>query len=318
MFISFELKPITLKPYQFLTTILLFLIITNLSAQVGIGTVEPNASAALEIKSTTRGLLPPRMTKVQRDVIATPEAGLIVYCTNCGVNGELQFYNGTSWVNMVGGAAEEFTYQEVTSSTGQIWLDRNLGATQVATSSTDADSYGDLYQWGRKADGHQIRASTTAADPVASGSEGSNFITSASGDWLSTNTTSQVVNDARWNSGSEGTPEKVVVNDPCPAGYRVPTETELEAERNNGGTGFWGTDREQDNAAGAFASVLKLPLAGFRTFSGGTLLNVGSYGVYWSSTVSGTSARFLYFTSTNANMDANNRAHGFSVRCIKE
>ena len=43
--------------------------------------------------------------------------------------------------------------------TGKVWLDRNLGATQVAISSTDADSYGDLYQWGRNADGHQIRTS---------------------------------------------------------------------------------------------------------------------------------------------------------------
>jgi hypothetical protein len=38
-------------------------------------------------------------------------------------------------------------------------MDRNLGASQVATSSTDPASYGDLYQWGRPADGHQIRTS---------------------------------------------------------------------------------------------------------------------------------------------------------------
>tara|TARA_R110000850_G_scaffold277151_1_gene424854 strand:- start:43846 stop:47097 length:3252 start_codon:yes stop_codon:yes gene_type:complete len=44
-------------------------------------------------------------------------------------------------------------------TTDRIWLDRNLGASQVATSSTDADAYGDLYQWGRSPDGHQLRSS---------------------------------------------------------------------------------------------------------------------------------------------------------------
>jgi len=57
---------------------------------------------------------------------------------------------------------EGLTYGYVYNSiTSRIWLDKNLGATQVATSSTDASSYGDLYQWGRGTDGHQIRTSGT-------------------------------------------------------------------------------------------------------------------------------------------------------------
>jgi hypothetical protein len=46
-------------------------------------------------------------------------------------------------------------------TTQRVWLDRNLGATQVATSSTDSNAYGWLYQWGRATDGHQIRTSVT-------------------------------------------------------------------------------------------------------------------------------------------------------------
>jgi hypothetical protein len=43
------------------------------------------------------------------------------------------------------------------SKTGRVWLDRNLGATQVATSFDDSAAYGDLYQWGRAKDGHEDR-----------------------------------------------------------------------------------------------------------------------------------------------------------------
>jgi predicted secreted hydrolase len=41
--------------------------------------------------------------------------------------------------------------------TGRVWLDRNLGAKQVATSGHDTDSYGSLYQWGRGKDDHEDR-----------------------------------------------------------------------------------------------------------------------------------------------------------------
>jgi hypothetical protein len=48
-----------------------------------------------------------------------------------------------------------FEFSQVTSSAGEAWIDKNLGASQVATSSTDPASYGDLYQWVRPADEHQ-------------------------------------------------------------------------------------------------------------------------------------------------------------------
>ena len=81
---------------------LLFTIATK--AQVGVGTTTPVTSAMLEVKSTTKGFLPPRLTYAQRQAISSPATGLMIYCTNCGP-GEPQFYNGTAWVNMIGGTA---------------------------------------------------------------------------------------------------------------------------------------------------------------------------------------------------------------------
>ena len=63
-----------------------------------------NTSAILDVKSTTKGLLPPRMTFAEKTAISTPAAGLMVYCTNCGTTGEMQYYNGVAWVNFSGGA----------------------------------------------------------------------------------------------------------------------------------------------------------------------------------------------------------------------
>ena len=75
-------------------------------AQIGIGTSSPNPSAKLEISSTTQGLLPPRMTAAQRNAISTPVAGLMVWCSNCGSKGEIQIYDGSEWVNFIGGSRQ--------------------------------------------------------------------------------------------------------------------------------------------------------------------------------------------------------------------
>ena len=91
------------KILSFFFCFLLLQIFTH--AQVGIGTSTPNTSAKLEVNSTTSGFLPPRMTAAQRDAVALPPAGLMVWCNNCGTYGELQVYNGTVWTNLIGGTA---------------------------------------------------------------------------------------------------------------------------------------------------------------------------------------------------------------------
>lgn len=164
--------------------------------------------------------------------------------------GQMQYWDGSEWkvvspgaegsvltlVNGVptwkvqGGVEEGFV---VNPTTGRTWMDRNLGASAVATSSDDANAYGDLYQWGRGADGHQIRTSNTTETLSSSDTPGhGDFIINASTpfDWRVPQ------NDNLWQ-GVDG------VNNPCPAGTRLPTEAEFHVERLS-----WSSN----NADGAF------------------------------------------------------------------
>lgn len=184
-------------------------------------------------------------------------------------------------------------------ATGQTWMDRNLGASRAATSMTDEEAYGDLYQWGRPADGHQKRNSGTTSTLSSTDQPGhGDFILAPYNpyDWRSPQ------NDNLWQGGNG-------VNNPCPEGYRLPTKAEWNAERQS-----WSSN----NRNGAFASPLKLPVAGNRNFSSGSLNDVGSFGLYWSHSVSGTYSQFLRFYSSSAFMLSYPRAYGFSVRCIKD
>ena len=317
-------------------------------AQVGVGTTSPKATLDVvgnpSAVGTQDGVIPPRLTADQliaKTGYTADQTGAIVYVSlaptvattstteNVVVKG-YYYYDGTEWLsldakdsgtgngtNTSGSAGIGDAYGEVASATGKVWLDRNLGATQVATGSQDYLSYGDLYQWGRAADGHQVIVRDAAtppngAPPAGSSAnqgtqattfiadEGSNtwdakFITGSS-DWLSA-----PIHNLWTGTAAE--------NNPCPSGFRIPTNAELNQERAS-----W----TANTSVGAINSPLKLPLAGYRYYSNGTLYNVGSNGFYWSSTVSSTSARHLYLNSSSALMYSSDRALGNSVRCIKD
>ncbi|MCZ2477665.1 hypothetical protein G9H58_06285 [Aquirufa antheringensis] len=67
------------------------------------GTSATGTSAALEVKSTTQGLLLSRLTTAQKDAITNPTQGLMLFCTSAGPNGQMQVYDGLSWTNFTGG-----------------------------------------------------------------------------------------------------------------------------------------------------------------------------------------------------------------------
>ncbi len=77
----------------------LFLFAFFAEAQTGIGTTTPHASAKLDVSSTDKGFLPPRMIAAQRTAISSPAAGLMVYQTD-GTSG-LYYYNGTAWIYII-------------------------------------------------------------------------------------------------------------------------------------------------------------------------------------------------------------------------
>jgi uncharacterized protein (TIGR02145 family) len=188
--------------------------------------------------------------------------------------------------------------------TGRTWMDRNLGAGRVATSSYDYSAFGHLYQWGRGADGHQVRNSSTTSVLSTSNSPGhGQFIISQNEpfDWKT------ISNDQLWQGPNQ-------INNPCPTGFRIPTESEWVQEIQT-----WSSN----NANGAFASVLKLPHTGARDGATGVLFNdvgVGSHTWYWTSNTSGSRVRFMAVNGSGGPVYFydGNRATAFGVRCIKE
>lgn len=196
----------------------------------------------------------------------------------------------------------DFEWKDVTNpQTGKTWMDRNLGALQVAKEANDSNSYGDLYQWGRFSDGHQARNSkTTKTSSTTDKPNHGDFIIEnrAPFDWRRPKQ-----NDNLWQ-GVNGT------NNPCPLGYRIPSEDEWQEEINS-----W----KSKNARGAFFSTLKLPMGGYR--KNGVVKASKIAGIYWSSSINdgigNTGARAIYFNSQSANILDFNRVIGLSVRCIK-
>ena len=191
-----------------------------------------------------------------------------------------------------------FTWNNVTNpTTGRVWMDRNLGASQVATASNDANAYGDLYQWGRAKDGHQCRTSptTTTLSKENTPGHGKFIINPASYnfDWRSPS------NTGLWQ-GVNG------INNPCPTGYRLPTSAEWTSE-----VATWSAN----SAAGGFASVLKLTVGGHRrAYDGCACGHNGSAGWYWSSAYNGR----IGLNGSDHDMGSLGASAGRSVRCIMD
>lgn len=108
-----------------------------LAQNVGIGTATPNPSAMLDVNSTTRGLLAPRMTTAQRNAIALPAKGLLVYDTDLNA---LYHYNGNAWAAVGGSGSFSLPYSGTTSQAGDAFSITNNGAGTAISGTVSANS----------------------------------------------------------------------------------------------------------------------------------------------------------------------------------
>ena len=276
----------------------------SLFAQVGISAngSSPNASAILDVNSTTRGMLPPRMTTAQRNAIVSPAGGLVIFNTD---EKALNVYAGTAWeslkpepsfvcgltitvnhlvsggVSPVNKTAAYGTVNGIPGEPAKCWITSNLGADHQATAVDDATeaSAGWYWQFNRK-QGFKNDGST---------------ITPA---W-----TISVINENQdWQAS----------NDPCTielgADWHLPSNIEWNNVNNSG----W------FNWNGPWNSGLKLHAAGHLDINNGVLMAPGIFGRYWGNTQGDASTgSFLYFSSWECYMTSSYKAYGQTVRCIR-
>jgi uncharacterized protein (TIGR02145 family) len=227
--------------------------------------------------------------------------------------------------------------------TGRTWLNNNLGAeyadtrsanfnpAQQAIASNDYKAYGSLFQWGRKADGHELINWTKGTTGNAKhGITGYNIDepkdTSFTIDKFVYDNVNQH-NEIDWREHSDDTlwANESSINNVCPVGYHVPTtgsdgtnkEWAVEVKS-------WNTDGDTTSVH-ALASTLRLPMSGHRHRVYGGIVEVGTTGYYWSATVNISTTTGLHyvfsllFNNSNVSTDNSNRRRwGFNVRCIKD
>ncbi|MFS4432199.1 FISUMP domain-containing protein [Chryseobacterium sp. S90] len=165
---------------------------------------------------------------------------------------------------------------------------------------------GNYYQWGKK---NAIATAYTNANTI------SGWSTSAAA-------------DKAWNSGTETAPVKTA-NDPCPAGFRVPTQNEwngFNTASTKSNIGTWATT--STNGATNFSAAkvfvnngnqITFPTAGYRDYTNGSLGGRAFGGYYWSNTENAASSiRFNFTSSAVTASSGSSRVNGFSVRCISE
>lgn len=283
----------------------------NLVAQISINADNstPDPSAMLDVKSTTKGALLPRMTQEQILAVQYPADGLIVFCTTdsklyvyytavsqwkevpygvgvlgqpfpCGITITINHMAGT--VAPVSKTVTYTTVNGIPTETSKCWIKSNLGSDRTATSMNDATEASAGWYWQfNRSQGYKHDGTT---------------LTPGSG-WTTTNDV-----DVDWEPGK----------DPCRtelgAPWRLPTMSEWTNVSYNNWTSI----------TNGWNSGLKLHAAGALA-DNSSLYYRGSQGWYWSGTNwSSTIGIFMLLTSTEATIASTFTTYGLPVRCLRD
>ena len=270
----------------------LSLLFSIADAQVGIGTLNPAASAQLEVQSTSKGFLPPRMTLAQRDAMPAPVAGLQIWCTNCGNSGETQVYNGMQWTNIIGGVAASLPIAGI-GICGHIWMSKNL---DVA-----------FYRNG---------------DPIPKMTDPAAWAALTTGAYCYYN------NDSITYAASYGKLYNwYALNDIrglAPAGWHVPNAGEFQSLTlctTGGAIKQVGTISWASPNTGANNNTHFTALPGGSRNPQGTFFDIGFWGSFWGAAeFNSTNGNFFYLSYNNSLLQPMNfpKNNGLSVRCIKD
>ncbi len=273
----------------------LFLIVTARTQSLAINNdgSPANASALLDVKSTSKGFLPPRMSTVQRDLISIPAAGLVIF--NITTN-SLQLYDGTGWVSLTTPSNTAVFLPTIVIGTQQ-WMNKNL----------DVAFY-------RNGDPIPQVTNTTAWAALTTGAGCYYNNDSTQGNKYGKLYNWYAVNDSRglapqgWHipSDAEWTILETTLGGSSVAGGKI----------KEAGTLNWTTPNTGGNNNSGFAG---LP-GGYRSFTG-SFLSVGNFCPWWSSTESGTTVawgRGLLYNDGGLSRNAYGKQSGFSVRCIRD
>jgi hypothetical protein len=254
------------------------------------------------------------------------EGNAVIYIKN---SSNVIIWSWHLWVTKYDPDGDSITYIH----NNYTFMDRNLGAT--TSTGANANSYGLLYQWGRKdpfPGSTTLSTSTTTTIYTASGAAtltldsvkvAENLTNSISNpltfyygrtanefDWFSA--TAGVHNDSLWGGYSLDKPAAKSVYDPCPLGWRVPTWENNESPWSNF-PDSWGATAFGDTWDGDFWAA-----AGRRRYQSGVLQYISDYGYYWSGSATDMYGYCLEFNVTGVNTAFKlNRASGLPVRCVK-